>query len=166
MYACGILHILFTLINTNSRPMKILSRPTSGRQHVPLFFRITQYNADTHNARTLIPMNMRTQTLPLWAPLKDWAGRPRDSRSHHRRLAVDGVVAYHWKHSTVKSWIKSRKMRAPVPSRELKPRWTGFTTRNPTSWCMISSQHVPSPVASVISLQEVHLSWKGESDFC
>jgi hypothetical protein len=29
------------------------------------FFRITQYIGDTHNARTLIPMNRRTQTLPL-----------------------------------------------------------------------------------------------------
>jgi hypothetical protein len=30
-----------------------------------LFFRITQYIGDTRNARTLIPMNTRTQTLPL-----------------------------------------------------------------------------------------------------
>jgi hypothetical protein len=29
------------------------------------FLRITQYNADTHNARALTPMNARTQTLPL-----------------------------------------------------------------------------------------------------
>ena len=25
------------------------------------------------HARTLTPMNTRTQTLPLWAPPKDWA---------------------------------------------------------------------------------------------
>ena len=31
----------------------------------PFFLRITQYNTDTHNARTLIPMNTRMQTLPL-----------------------------------------------------------------------------------------------------
>jgi hypothetical protein len=34
------------------------------------FFRITQYNEDTHNARTLIPMDTRTQTLPLWSSSK------------------------------------------------------------------------------------------------
>jgi hypothetical protein len=28
-------------------------------------FLITQYIKDTHNVRTLIPMNIRTQTLPL-----------------------------------------------------------------------------------------------------
>jgi hypothetical protein len=46
-------------------------------------------------------MNTRTQTLPLWAPLKDWTDRFQDSRSHHRRLAVDGDVAYNpekWEH--------------------------------------------------------------------
>jgi len=30
-----------------------------------LFFKITQHNSDTHNARTLTTMNTRTQTLPL-----------------------------------------------------------------------------------------------------
>jgi hypothetical protein len=58
------------------------------------FLRITQYQADAQHARTLISINTRTQTLPLWAlPKNDWAGRSRDSRSHHRRLAVDGDVA-------------------------------------------------------------------------
>jgi hypothetical protein len=28
-------------------------------------FFITQYNSDTHNTRTLTPMNVRMQTLPL-----------------------------------------------------------------------------------------------------
>jgi hypothetical protein len=32
--------------------------------------RITQYIGDTHNARTLIPMNTRTQTIPLGASSK------------------------------------------------------------------------------------------------
>jgi hypothetical protein len=80
------------------------------------FFRITQYNADAHNMYILTPMNTRTQTLPLWALLKDWAGGSRDSWSHHWRFAVDGDVAYHWKHS---AWNKSRKIRALVPSRRL-----------------------------------------------
>jgi hypothetical protein len=34
------------------------------------FFRITQYIRHTHNARTLIHMNIRTQTLPLGASSK------------------------------------------------------------------------------------------------
>jgi hypothetical protein len=62
------------------------------------FFRITQYIGDTHNALTLIPMNTRTQTLPLGASLKTVPANPQDWQSHHRRLAIDGNVAYHWKH--------------------------------------------------------------------
>jgi hypothetical protein len=46
---------IFTYIN-------IPNNPQFGR-----FFRITQYIGDTHNARTLIPMNTRTQTIPLGA---------------------------------------------------------------------------------------------------
>jgi len=80
-----------------------------------------------------IIMNTRTLTLSLWSLLKDWAGRSRDSRSHHGRLTVDGDVAYHWKHSAVKSWNKSRKIRAIMPSRGLEPEWTGSTTKNPTN---------------------------------
>lgn len=34
------------------------------------FFRITQYNVNTHNVRTLTPVNARTQTLPIWVSLK------------------------------------------------------------------------------------------------
>jgi hypothetical protein len=49
------------------------------------FFQNTQYIGDTHNARTLIPM----ETVPA---------NPQDWQSHHRRLAVNGNVAYHWKH--------------------------------------------------------------------
>jgi hypothetical protein len=33
---------------------------------IAIFFTITQYNTDTHNAHALTPMNARTQTLPLW----------------------------------------------------------------------------------------------------
>jgi len=71
---------------------------------------------------------------PLWAPPKDWTGIFWDSQSHHRRLAVDGDVACHWKHNA----DKSRKMRAPVLSRGLKFGWVGFTTRNITNWSMIA----------------------------
>jgi hypothetical protein len=46
-----------------------------------IFFKITQYNADTHNARTLTPMNARTQTLPLWASSKTGSANPGDWRS-------------------------------------------------------------------------------------
>jgi hypothetical protein len=42
------------------------------------FLRITQYIGDTHNARTLIPMNRRTQTLPLGASSKTVPANPQD----------------------------------------------------------------------------------------
>jgi len=84
------------------------------------FFEITQYNADTQHARTLTPMNTRTQTLPLWAPSKDWVGKSWSSRSHHRRLAVDGHVAYHLMHSAEKSWNKSR---IKCRTQDLNPGW-------------------------------------------
>ena len=84
-----------------------------------------QYNVHTHNMYA---------HSPLWAPPKDWTGIFWDSQSHHRRLAVDGDVACHWKHNA----DKSRKMRAPVLSRGLKFGWVGFTTRNITNWSMIA----------------------------
>jgi hypothetical protein len=43
-----------------------------------VFFRITQYIGDTHNARSLIPMNTRTQTLPLGASSKTVPANPQD----------------------------------------------------------------------------------------
>ena len=85
-------------------------------------------------------MNTRTKTLPLWAPPKDWTGRSGDSRSHHWRLVVDGNVAYHLTHNAGKFWNKSRKVRAPVPSRGLKLEWIGSTIRDLTNWSMISSR--------------------------
>jgi hypothetical protein len=42
------------------------------------FFRITQYIGDTHNARTLIPMDTRTQTLPLGASSRTVPTNPQD----------------------------------------------------------------------------------------
>jgi hypothetical protein len=65
--------------------------------------------------------NTRTQTLPLWAPPKNWAGRSWSSWSHCRCLAVDGDVVYHLMHSAGKSWNKSRKMRTPVQVEDLNP---------------------------------------------
>ena len=89
-------------------------------------------------------MNTCTQILSLWAPLKDWTGRSGDFRSHHWRLVVDGNVAYHLTHNAGKFWNKSRKVRAPVPSRGLEPGWIGSTTRDLTNWSMISSQQIIS----------------------
>ena len=52
--------------------------------------------------------NTCTQTLPI-SIFEDELPNPRDWRSYHRRLPVDGNVAYHWKHNTVKSQnIRSR----------------------------------------------------------
>jgi hypothetical protein len=39
---------------------------------------VTQYIGDTHNARTLIPMNTRTRTLPLGASSKIVPVNPQD----------------------------------------------------------------------------------------
>jgi len=50
-------------------------------------------------------MNTRRQTLPLWAFSKTEPANPQDWRSHHRRLAVGGNVAYHWKHNALNSRI-------------------------------------------------------------
>jgi hypothetical protein len=46
--------------------------------HVLFFFLITQYIGDTYNAHTLIPMNTRTQTLPLGASSKTVPANPQD----------------------------------------------------------------------------------------
>jgi hypothetical protein len=56
--------------------MRLLSLQTNVTHFFPtlpfglFFFRITQYIGDTHNARALISMNTRMQTLPLGAYLK------------------------------------------------------------------------------------------------
>jgi hypothetical protein len=42
------------------------------------FLRITQYIRDTHKTRTLIPMNTRTQTLPLGASSNTMPANPQD----------------------------------------------------------------------------------------
>jgi hypothetical protein len=60
--------------------------------------RITHYIGDTHNTCTLIPMNTGAQTLPLGASSKTGPANPHNCQSHHRRLAVDKSVTYHWKH--------------------------------------------------------------------
>jgi hypothetical protein len=48
------------------------------KEELFFFLRITQYIGDAHNARTLIPMNTRTQTLPLVAPSKTVPANPQD----------------------------------------------------------------------------------------
>jgi hypothetical protein len=58
-------------------------------------FQTTLYIRYIHNARTLILMNTRKQTLPLGVSLKTGPANPQDGRSHHRHLVVDGNVAYH-----------------------------------------------------------------------
>jgi len=69
-----------------------------------IFFNTVQRRRSQH-ARTLIPMNTRTQTLPLWASSKIEPANHRDWKSHHMCLAVDGNVnvPYHWMHNAVKS---------------------------------------------------------------
>jgi hypothetical protein len=68
-------------------PVKAMSNRSVDSSDIVFFLNYT-YNTDTHNANILTSMNTRTQTLPLWAPPKDWAGRSRDSRSHRRRPSM------------------------------------------------------------------------------
>ena len=65
----------------------------------PIFFSINTDTSARIHAHTLIPMNTRTHTLPLWAPSRDWAGISSwNLRSHRRHLIVDGNVYSHWMH--------------------------------------------------------------------
>ena len=71
-----------------------------------IFFEITQYNSDTHNARKI---------LPLWASSKTGPANLRDWWNHHKRLAVDGN--YYWMHNAVKSQnIRSNGSHEPKTS--------------------------------------------------
>jgi hypothetical protein len=47
--------------------------PTSNHLYKQFFLNHTVQRRRSQHARTLTPMNTRTQTLPLWAPSKDWA---------------------------------------------------------------------------------------------
>jgi hypothetical protein len=86
----------------------------------PIFFlRITQYNIDAHNARTLTsyehtytnPTPMSTSEGLIWqiSRFTKSSQAPRCRRGH--RLSL--------KHSVDKFWNKFRKIRTPMPSREL-----------------------------------------------
>jgi hypothetical protein len=56
---------------------------------INIFLIHTVQRRRSQHARTLTPMNTRTQILPLWAPPNDWAP------THHWHLVVDGNIAYH-----------------------------------------------------------------------
>jgi hypothetical protein len=50
------------------------------------------FTIDAHkHACTLTSMNVRTQTLSLWASLKDWVGKSWGWRSHHRAPLLTGT---------------------------------------------------------------------------
>jgi len=73
-------------------------------------FKITWYNSDTHNARTLISANIPKQTLHMRASSKTEASNPWDWRSHHRSFAFDGNVAYYWNFNAIKFYnIRSHR---------------------------------------------------------
>jgi hypothetical protein len=58
-------------------------------------------------------MNTRTQTLPLWAPSKDWAPADLEILEVTNGAVVDGNVAYHLTHNAGKSWKIQEKVQAP-----------------------------------------------------
>jgi len=67
------------------------------------FFSISTDTSAHIHAHTLIIMNAHTHTLPLWAPLRDWAGISSwDLRSHRRHLVIDGNVSSHWMRIVIK----------------------------------------------------------------
>ena len=66
-------------------------------RYIDVLFAITQYNSDTHNARTLtLWTHMHTNPTPI-SIFEEEAGK-----SLRLRLAVDENIAYHWKHNAVK----------------------------------------------------------------
>ena len=94
-----------------------------------------------HQNHLLIPsqiclISWYTCTLPYtWVYSIGWAGRfLRYWPSHHKRLAVDGHISYHWEITSVNFGNKSRKMWALVPS-QIEPGRTGSITRNLTDEC-------------------------------
>jgi hypothetical protein len=108
-------------IAQNTTKMIALSSPTYvHRQSYNFFLRNRVQTQIVIYVRALTPINTRTHTLPLWAPLKDWAGlilrftksvikstSERLSRfdleihevGHQEHLAVDKDVAFHWKNN-------------------------------------------------------------------
>ena len=84
--------------------------------------------ADVHiYARTLIPVNTRTQPYPYEYL---WETEPTDPRNHHRHLVINGHVVYHWKSST--DWGLMLRCQAPMPS--IGFEHTDFTIRNLSNW--------------------------------
>ena len=71
------------------------------------------YNSDTHDTHTLTPINANPT---LRASSKTKPANSRGWRSHHKRLAVDGNVAYHLMRNVVKSQnIRSHGESNPGP---------------------------------------------------
>ena len=69
--------------------------------YVVFFKKITQYNAYTYNARTFSLWTHVHKPYPYKHLLKT---EPADHEIHEvTRLAVDGDVAYRWKHSAAKT---------------------------------------------------------------
>ena len=66
------------------------------------------------------PINTHTQIISLWASSKTEPANSRDWRSHHRRLAVDENIVYHWMHNAVKS-------QNICSQREVEPKTSGAT---------------------------------------
>jgi hypothetical protein len=80
------------------------------------FLQITQYIGDTHNARTLIPMNTRTQTLPIGASSKTVPANPQDWRVTTGVSLSTGTSPTTESTNAVKSWeIRSHGESNPRP---------------------------------------------------
>ena len=98
-------------------------------------------------------MNTRTQTLLLWASSKTEPANPQNWRNHYRRLAVDGNVAYHWMHNTVKSQNirfhgKSNPESQMLPKltyrHELEGQLKSYPSRHPEAAGTIARRRRPS----------------------
>jgi hypothetical protein len=69
-----------------------------------------------------------------------WTSKSWDWWNHHRRLAADGHVAYHWRIAPLNSLINLGKYENPCQVGDLN--WmTGSTKRNTTSWAKLISRN-------------------------
>ena len=76
----------------------------------------TEQLRHSQRTHTHTSMNTCTQTLSLWASSKTESANLQDWQSHHRHLAVDGNIAYHWICNAVKSQnIRSHGESNPGP---------------------------------------------------
>jgi hypothetical protein len=87
------------------------------------------YNIDVHNTHAH-PEYTYTNTIPI-STSEGLSRQISNSGSHHMHLVVDGDVATTESYSVIKFWNKSRKIRTPVLSQELRTQVDNFHHKEP-----------------------------------